>query len=147
MVTGLAMDVLMGVGATRWTLWLNLGWALALIPVLWFATRLDGIRGAAIAQVAVGIVVAIPLAAVALHRAGVRLAPMGPPLVRPLLAAGVAGVAAVAVARVSGPYPIVQLAVAGTVGLAVYVPFAVPRAQLREWLRALRPTQPARALD
>jgi PST family polysaccharide transporter len=118
-----------------------------LVPTLWIATTLDGIRGAAVAQVGVGLLVAVPLAALALHRTGVKLAPMGPALIRPLLAAAVAGVVAVAVARVAGPYPIIQLLVAGAAGLAVYLPSAVPRAQLRQWLRALRPTQPARAVE
>jgi PST family polysaccharide transporter len=146
MMTSLAMDVLMGAGATRATLWFNLGWAVALIPVLWVATHLDGIRGAAIAQTAVGFLVALPLAALALRAVHVDLAPIGPALVRPILAAGLAVAVAVAVLRVSGPYPIVQLALAGAAGLCAYVPVAVPREQLRQWLGMLRRREPATPL-
>jgi PST family polysaccharide transporter len=147
MVTGLAMDVLMGAGATRATLWLNLGWAVALLPTLWWASHLDGIRGAAIAQTGVGFLVAIPLAAIGLHRARVALAPVGAALIRPLLAAVLAGIVAVLVARLSGPYPVLQLLIAGTAGMLVYVPAAVPREQLRQGVTTLRRRQAVPAVD
>jgi O-antigen/teichoic acid export membrane protein len=131
MVTGLSMDALMGAGATRAALWLNLGWAVVLIPALWWATQLGGIRGAAIAQTGVGVLVAVPLAAVALRRAHVALRPVALGLVRPLLAAVLAGLAAALVVRHTGSLPFVQLAVAGTAGLLVYVLAAVPWDQLR----------------
>ena len=146
MVTGLATDVLMGAGATRATLWVNLGWAAALIPTLWWATELDGILGAAYAQSGIGLLVAIPLSAIALHRIGVVLAPIWPACVRPLLAAALAGAVAVFVARLAGPYPVVQLVLAGTVGLLTYVPLAVPRDQLRRW-RPVRRHEPAGVLE
>ena len=138
MVTSLAMDVLMSAGATRANLWVNLGWAAALIPALWWATEHDGIRGAAVAQSAVGFLVAIPLSALALRRVGIPLTPLGPAMVRPLFAAVLAGVVALLVARLSRPYPFVQLAVAGTAGLLAYVPIAVPWDQFRRRLDALR---------
>lgn len=147
MVTGLAMDALMGAGATRASLWVNVGWAVALIPALWAATELDGIRGAAFAQTGIGLLVAVPLAALALRRARVDLAPIGPALVRPLLAAGLAAAVTIAVARFAGPQPLVQLLLAGTAGVAVYVPAAVPRDQLRQWRAMLRRGGPATALD
>jgi PST family polysaccharide transporter len=143
MVTGLATDALMGAGATRATLWVNVSWAAALIPTLWFATEMDGIRGAAIAQTAVGLLVAIPLSALALHRVRVSLAPIGPALVRPLLGALLAAAVAAGVAPIAGPNPFVQLALAGTAGMLVYVPVAVPRKMLRQWLAALRRRTPA----
>ncbi len=143
MLTGLAMDVLMGAGATRATLWLNLGWAVVLIPTLWFASEAGGIRGAAYAQTGVAVLVAVPLAAIALHRARVALAPVGLALVRPLLSAVLAAGVALVVARFAGPYPFVQLALAGTAGVLVYVPIAVPREQLRQLWAMLRRRQPA----
>jgi O-antigen/teichoic acid export membrane protein len=136
MVTGLSMDALMGAGATRAALWLNLGWTAVLIPTLWWAIELGGIRGAAIAQTGVGALVAVPLAAVALRRANVALAPVAAALVRPLLAAVLAGTVAFLFARIAGPHPFVQLAVAGTAGLLVYLPAAVPLDQLRRLLAA-----------
>jgi PST family polysaccharide transporter len=120
---------------------------LALIPALWAATELDGIRGAAFAQTGIGLLVAVPLAALALRRARVDLAPIGPALVRPLLAAGLAAAVTIAVARFAGPQPLVQLLLAGTAGVAVYVPAAVPRDQLRQWRAMLRRGGPATALD
>jgi PST family polysaccharide transporter len=150
MVTGLCMDALMGAGATRSTLWLNLGWAVVLFPALWLATQHGGIHGAAIAQTGVGLVVAIPLAAVALHRSNVRLAPVAAALIRPILAAVLAGVVTAVAIRFVGSVDFFQLVVGGLVGVAVYVPVAVPRAQLREWaelIRRRRHPQPVAALD
>jgi PST family polysaccharide transporter len=138
MITGLCMDALMGAGATRATLWLNLGWAVVLFPALWWATTLNGIRGAAIAQTLVAVLVAIPLAALALRRSNVALGPVAGALVRPLLAAVVCGGAAWVAAHFAGPYQFFQLAAGGIVGLAVYTPAAVPQAQLREWIALLR---------
>jgi PST family polysaccharide transporter len=138
MVTGLCMDALMGAGATRSTLWLNLGWAAVLFPALWLATQHGGIHGAAIAQTGVGVLVAIPLAAVALHRSNVAVGPVAAALVRPLLAAVLAGVAAAVVIRFVGSIEFFQLAVGGIVGMAVYIPAAVPRAQLKQWAVLVR---------
>ncbi|MGI5244880.1 oligosaccharide flippase family protein [Dactylosporangium sp. CA-139066] len=131
MVTGLAMDALMGAGATRSTLWIYLGWSIALVPALWIATESLGINGAAIAQTGIGLLVGVPLTAIALQRAKVALRPMGPPLVRPLLSTVLAAAVAAVVAHFTGPYPVVQLLAGGTVGLLVYVPLVVPRDQLR----------------
>jgi O-antigen/teichoic acid export membrane protein len=137
MVTGLAADALMGAGATRSTLWLNVGWAVALIPTLWFATRLDGTEGAAWAQTSIGLLVAIPLSALALHLAKVNLRPIGPALVRPVLGSAVAVAVALGVLRVVGSNPFVQLALAGTAGLLAYIPVAVPRELIRQSVGAV----------
>jgi PST family polysaccharide transporter len=147
LATGLAMDALMGAGATRAALWVQLGWAVALVPALWVGTHLDGIRGAAIAHAAVGLVVAVPLTAVALRRAGVDLAPVRRALVRPVLAAVLAGGVAVVAARFAGPHPFVQLLAGGVAGLAAYVPAAVPWDQLRQWFAALRRSELANAVE
>jgi PST family polysaccharide transporter len=146
-VTALGVDVLMGAGATRSTFWIYVGWAVALIPALWIGTRVDGIQGAAIAHAAIGFVVGIPLTAIALARARVHLVPIGPAVVRPVLASFLTAVVAAAVASVTGPHPFVQLAAAGTAGVLAYVPVAVPRDQIREWLTALRQRKPVEALD
>lgn len=138
MLISFIMDILMGSGATRWALWINLGWSAALVPALLVGTRLGGLVGAAVAHAVVGIAVAVPLALLALHRTGVRVTPIGPALVRPLLAGAVAGVVALLVARVSGPYPFVQLAVAGTAGLLAYVAVAARPEQHRRWFATIR---------
>ena len=145
-LTSFALDILMGAGATRSALWVNLGWAVAVIPALWFGTDLGGIRGAAIAHAVVGLLVAIPLALFALHRIGVQLAPLAPAVVRPLLAGALAGVVTIGVSAAIGPRPLLQLGVAGLAGLVTYVVAAVPMDQLRQWLGALR-RQQAHAVD
>ena len=138
MLTGLAMDILMSTGKTHWTLLFNIGWIVALIPALWYGARVDGARGAAIAQAAVGVIVALPLTVIALHRAGVRIAPIAPALVRPLVAGLVCAVVTIGLHEIAGPHALVQLLVAGTTGLVVYVAVAVPREQLRGLARAVR---------
>ncbi|HEY6594998.1 MAG TPA: oligosaccharide flippase family protein [Asanoa sp.] len=145
-LTSFALDILMGAGATRSTLWVNLGWAVALIPALIFATHEFGIRGTAVAHAVVGILVAAPVTIFTLHRVGVRLGPIVPALIRPLLAGLAAGAAALLVSQMAGPHDAVRLIAGGIVGVLVYGGLAVPRAQLREWLGALRREQ-AHAID
>ncbi len=137
-LTSFALDILMGAGATRWTLWVNLTWAVALVPALVVATHLGGIRGTAIGHAVVGVVVTIPLTLVALHRVGVRLGPIAPRLARPLLGGGLAAVVALVLARLSAPRPLVQLCVAGVAGLLAYVLVAVPPQRLRRSLGMIR---------
>ncbi|MBV9161029.1 MAG: hypothetical protein JO309_12945 [Pseudonocardiales bacterium] len=119
-------------GATWPAFWLNLGWALAVVPALIVGTRLDGMRGTAIAHAGVAVLVAIPLAMWALHRSRVRLAPIGPALLRPLLAGGLAAATCLAVAGMAGTSPFVKLATAGLASLLVYAAVALPRAVLRQ---------------
>jgi PST family polysaccharide transporter len=132
MLTQLALDILTGAGATRATLWFNLGWAVALVPALIIGTRAEGARGAAIAHSVVALLVALPLAFAALRRVGVTLLPIGRGLIRPLLAAA-AGAAACAMVRDVVPDVVVsQLAAAGVVGLATYALLVVPAEQRRQ---------------
>lgn len=135
MLSGFAVDAVMGAGATRWTLWIHLGWTVALVPALLVGVRLDGLRGAAVAHGVVAVLVALPLSALALNRVGVRLAPIGPALVRPLLAGLVATAAALAVRVSVGDTPALGFFLGGTAVVASFVLVVVPRADL--W-RALR---------
>jgi PST family polysaccharide transporter len=138
MLLALALDVLTGQGDTRATVWMNLAYGVVLLPALIVGTHLQGIRGTAIGQVAAALVVALPLAAYFLHRAGVRLAPVLPGLVRPLLAAGVAAAVTAFVDRLVDHYPVVELLLAGSAGLIVYVALVMPPAQLRQLSGQLR---------
>lgn len=132
MLTQLALDILTGAGATRATLWFNLGWAVALVPALIIGTRAGGTRGAAIAHALVALFVALPLAFAALRRLGVSLLPIARGLIRPLLAAA-AGAAACAIVRNVVPDVVVsQLAAGGVVGLATYALLVVPAEQRRQ---------------
>jgi len=147
MLTGLAMDILMSTGKTHWTLLFNIGWIIALLPALWFGAHVDGARGAAAAQAVVGVIVALPLTVIALHRSGVRLAPIAPALVRPLLAGVVCLAVTLGLHEIAGPKALVQLLVAGVLGLAVYVVAAVPRHQLRAFATAIRTRRARSALN
>lgn len=145
-LTSFALDILMGAGATRSTLWVNLGWATALVPALIYATGRDGIRGAAVAHAVVGVLVAVPVTVVALHRVGVRLGPIVPALARPLFAGVVAGGVALLAANAMGPHPLLRLCVGGTAGLLVYGALALAPAELRQSLRLIRRPE-ANAVD
>ena len=139
MVTGLCMDILMSTGATKWTLLINVGWVAIAIPALWYGTKAGGAEGAAIANAVVGVLVAIPLAGFALHRVGVRLGPMSRRMVRPLFAGAVAGAVAFLLDQaLHGFNAFIQLAIAGTAGLVVYLGTAIPRSDLRLWIAAAR---------
>jgi O-antigen/teichoic acid export membrane protein len=139
MVTGMCEDIFTSTGKTQWTLFLNLGWATIAIPALWFGTKAGGATGAAIAHAAVGILVAIPLTAIALHRVGVGVGPVARRIVRPLLAGALAGVTAFLLDQLLLDFSaFVRLAVAGTTGLLVYLVTAIPRNDLRLWIAAIR---------
>jgi PST family polysaccharide transporter len=131
LLTMFAVDILAGSGTTRVTLWLNLVWAVAIIPPLIVGTQLYGIRGTAMAHALVALLVAAPLAVWTLHRAGVRLAPIGPALLRPLLAAGLAAATCLSVAELTAGSPFLQLATAGTASLLVYLAAVLPPPVLR----------------
>jgi PST family polysaccharide transporter len=132
MLTSLAFDILTSVGATRSTVVLNAGWAVALIPALWFGTHLDSIRGAAIAHGIVALVVALPLAVGALHRAGVPLLPVLPALIRPAIGAVACAAVTMLVVRVVDGGVFLHLFVPGLAGLLVFVLTVVPLDQVRQ---------------
>lgn len=146
MLTMLAVDILTGAGATRAALWLNLGWAILLVPALLVGTHQDGIRGAAIAHAIVAVLVALPLALLALRRFGVQLQPILGTLVRPMLAGTFATVVCLFVADLTGSgFPLIQLMAAGSAGLLAYIAVVVPVEQLRRWgdrALALIPARP-----
>jgi Polysaccharide biosynthesis C-terminal domain len=138
LLAGVALDILTGAGATRASLWVNLGWCLVLIPALLIGTHISGIRGTAMAHALVGVFVALPLAIIALRHTGVHLGPIPRSLLRPLTAAAVCALASFAAARAAGPIPLVQLLVAGTVGMACYLGICVPGEQRRAFIARLR---------
>ncbi|HTI20877.1 MAG TPA: oligosaccharide flippase family protein [Kutzneria sp.] len=132
MLTSLAFDILTSLGATRSTVWLNAGWAVVLIPALWFGTHLDYIRGAAIAHSIVAVAVALPLAIIALHRAGVPLLPVLPALIRPAVGAALCAAVTFVVVRLVGGGVFLHLVVPGVVGMLVFVLTVVPVEQFRQ---------------
>lgn len=132
MLTSLAFDVLTSIGSTRSTVWLNVGWAAALVPALWVGTHLDGIRGAGIAHAVVAVLVVLPLAVLLLRSAGVGLASVLPALRRPVAGAVLsAAVILLILSSVGGQSPIVQLLLAGVPGMLAYAAVVVPMDVLR----------------
>ncbi|GAA2212673.1 lipopolysaccharide biosynthesis protein [Nonomuraea monospora] len=134
MLTLLITDILAALGRTKATMWVNLCWAVALIPALLVGARYDGIQGAAVAHAIVAVVVALPLLGVALHRSGVSVGLVGAGLARPLLGAAAAGLVMAGLARViDGAF--IELCVAGGAGLLLFVLIVVPRAVLKRLVR------------
>ncbi|HEY9523188.1 MAG TPA: oligosaccharide flippase family protein [Thermopolyspora sp.] len=133
MLTALAFDILTSMGVTRSTVWLNLGWCVALLPVLWVAVRLDGIRGAAMGHAVVAVLVALPLAVWMLHRQGVRLGPILPAMRRPLLGGVVVAAVTLPLAYLTRENSFVQLCVAGGLGMIAYALVVPPWALLKQF--------------
>lgn len=125
MLTALVFDIQTGLGNTGVPVRLNLAWLVALIPALWFGANLGGMRGAAAGHATVAVLVAIPLAGFMLHTAGVDMRPVLRRVLRPILAAVAAGLLMAGVAAPIGP-PLLKLVVAGGSGLVAYALLAVP---------------------
>lgn len=132
MLAWFAFDILISLGATKATVWLNSGWAVALIPALWIGTQMDGIRGAAIAHSIVALLVALPLAVLALHKAGVSVVPTLPGLARPVIGAALSAVVILLVLPLISGGSFLQLALAGGAGMLVFVLVVVPMDQFRQ---------------
>ncbi|WP_188188528.1 oligosaccharide flippase family protein [Nonomuraea sp. SYSU D8015] len=132
MVTSfLVTDILISIGATKSTVWLNLGWAVTLLPALMAGAHFGGIRGAAIGHAAVAVFVALPLSILLLHRQGVRIKPVIPGLVRPALATVAAGLFMVLFTGAFEGDPLLELLAVGGSGLLVFALFATPPVALR----------------
>ncbi len=144
MLTALAIDILTSQGATKSTVWMNLGHAVALIPAIVAGAHVGGIRGAAAGQAIAAIAVALPLAVLALRRTGVELLPIVPALRRPLLGGAASCATMLALSHMVGEHPLVQLCVAGGTGLLVFVLIAVPRALLLDLSGRMGVRVPAR---
>jgi O-antigen/teichoic acid export membrane protein len=131
MLTSLALDILNGQGATKATVWMNVGYGAAMIPAVVVGTHLDGIRGAAIGQASAALFVALPLAILGVHRAGVKLAPIPSTLIRPALGGLVSCAVTVLLAAVFDGHYLLELSLAGGAGLVVYGLIVVPFESLR----------------
>ena len=121
----LAYDLLVAVGRGRAALGLHLLWLAALLPALILGTNAGGIRGAGLGHMAVAAGVVLPALLVLLARLGFKPGDLARSLARPVAGgAFAAGVALAASQLVSTDF--VQLAVAGTLGLAAYVTVVAP---------------------
>lgn len=82
----LCYDLFVAIGRSRTVLWLQGLWVGALIPAMILGTGFGGIRGAAIAHVAVAFLIVAPAFSIALRRAGVPLKPLAATVIRPFIA-------------------------------------------------------------
>ena len=137
-LTSFSFDILTAAGATRSTFWLNLAWAVVLIPTLIVTTHLDAIRGTAIGHAAVAMIVAVPLSVVALRRVGVHLGPAFGALRRLLVAGALAAAVCLLLRQILPDVPVVRLLVAGGAGLLAYLLVVVPRDVFMRRLRRTR---------
>lgn len=126
MLTSFAFDILTSVGATKATLWVNLAWAAALLPALWIGTQLDGIEGAAVAHSVIALLVALPLALLALHRQRISLVRTLPRLVRPVIGAALSAAVILSLGPLISSGSFVQLTVAGGAGCLVFLLVVIP---------------------
>ena len=129
MLTALSFDILTGMGRTVAPVWLNAGWAMALIPSLIIGAHVGGMRGVAIAHAIVAMIVAIPLAVLALGRAGIDLRSTTPRILRAVLAGIIAGFVMFAVSEPLLVSPVIELLIAGSAGLIAYCAAVVPVAR------------------
>ncbi len=131
-VMALLADVLVACGATRGLFWIQLAWIAALIPAMVFGVLRQGIVGAAVAQVAVAVVLVVPLTLLVANRAaGVPVRPLLVALLWPFVSAVLAGGAAHLVTFIL-PQPWFALLAGGLLGSVVYAALMI------RWLRRLR---------
>lgn len=127
----IAYDLFVALGAHRRLLAIHAGWLTALIPALLLGTRWDGIRGAAVAQLTVAVLLILPVFVVSLRRYPIRLRPTVTACVRPAGGGLIVVVSAVVVqSTVTGA--VLQLIIGGLVAVALYLPVVAP-------MRALLP--------
>jgi PST family polysaccharide transporter len=139
MIIALVTEALMGAGTIRVIFWMNGLCAVALIPAVLFGAQRYGIAGAGAAHAVVSVLVALPLAWLALNRLGVDVRSILPGLGRVLAAGAAAGVVTFALSRLP-VHDLIGLALAGGLGLLVYIAIAVPRWALRDAVQRLRRT-------
>jgi O-antigen/teichoic acid export membrane protein len=139
----LAYDLLVAVGRSRATMWLQAVWTLSLVPALAIGARLDGVGGVGLGHALVAGLLITPAYAVAVRRSGVPLRALAAGLARPVAAgAAVAVVAAGSLVLVPGTFA--QLAVAGVLGFAVWAALIAP---MRHLLRTGTRQEEAAAID
>ena len=121
----LCYDLFVAMGRSRTVMRLQALWVGTLLPALLIGTRWGGIRGAALAHLAVALVVVVPAYVVVLGRAGIRVRLLAAVLRRPAVAALAMTVVVYGVDHaLSGS--LASLVAAGGAGLLVYAALVVP---------------------
>lgn len=126
----LCYDYLVVRSRSRLIMLTQVAWLVALVPALTLGVRLDGLRGAAVSQVVVGLLVVLPLYGWGLHQDGVRARVV----LAPVLTLAPAGALVGAAVAVSSLGTVGQLAVSTVVSLsAVAAALWWVRADLQVW--------------
>ncbi len=112
----LVYDYFVVLARSRAVFTVQLAWLFALIPALIVGVRIDGIRGASIAGVAVAAFVVLPWYLVELHGAGIKASALGAQLWMPLVGGTAVGLFAIGLGRVLTSN-FATLAVSGVVAL------------------------------
>lgn len=124
-------DLLVALDGNRVLLGLQALWLAAMLPTLLIGTKMDGIRGASIALLAVAALVVLPAFIIVLHRRGIRLWSTVLACRRPAIGGVLVTLSSILVFQlVEGSFA--RLAVGGLVAAAVYLPVVYP-------MRALLP--------
>jgi O-antigen/teichoic acid export membrane protein len=113
----LVYDYFVVLASSRVVLVAQIAWLVALIPALVAGAAIGGLAGAGAAQLAVALLVVLPVYLFELHRSGIAPAALGSRLALPVLGAAAVG-AVVAVTSHLITVDLLALAVAGLVGLA-----------------------------
>lgn len=122
-------DLFVALGRSRLLIGLHALWLVVLVPALVIGTRVDGIRGAAVAHVLVAGFLVVPAFGLALHRLGMRPLAAVAACGRPLLGGALVLATALLVrSTITGSWP--QLLVGGPVALFAYAPVVWPMRQL-----------------
>ncbi|RCG31867.1 polysaccharide biosynthesis protein [Sphaerisporangium album] len=132
----LVYDYLVVLERSRAVLAVQALWLIVLVPAMWIGVNRDGLRGAAIALVAVAAIVVLPTYLGQLRRSGVHIVDLAANLWQAVLAALAVGAVAVLAVRTLSP-DIVVLAAAGAFAVLVVGLYGYRR---RSVLRAVKET-------
>ncbi len=114
----LAYDFFVVLARSRFLLTTQLLWLAVLIPALIAGSRIAGISGASLAELAVAVVCILPCYVAGLRKAGIRAAALGAQLWRPIACAAVTGLAAAEMAKLA-PGNLIALAVSSIIALCL----------------------------
>ncbi|WHT21100.1 oligosaccharide flippase family protein [Crossiella sp. CA-258035] len=117
-LTDLAFHLLLAVGAPLSSALVNVSWLVALVPATVAAAMVWGLVGIGWAQAVVAFVVAVPVHAWRLHRAGISLAALAKGLAYPALA-GLLAVAGLLAIRAFADSPLLDVALGAALTAAV----------------------------
>lgn len=122
-------DLLVTFGGSSRLLGIHSVWLVALLPALVVGTHLDGIRGAALAHVVVGLVLVVPMFLLAMRGHNLRLWPTLAACWRPAVGGALILVSSFPVrATIDGAFT--QLLIGALVGAIVYAPVVFPMRRL-----------------